>query len=332
MALQDWEKFRGVADIRRDNFNQNLLYGFLDWLKWSTLQVGGFQNVQYAYASGIFGGDFSRLRLVDEPNYTDGQVWEGFRSDWVWETGVTYSTNPRECSGVYVNGTFYPTASETGVYEHTVNYPLGRVVFTTALPTTSVVHSDYSHRTISYVRASEPWFRELLFDSYRVDRDDFLAEGSGQWDQLAMTRRHMPVVAVELSTRRFEPYEIGGSAKLVYQDVIMYVLSEGEDDRNQIVDILSQQHDKTIWLYNRGRIKEGTDFLGNPVSFPYDLDMNGSPISSPLQFPDLVAATGDGGFQYRKVVVGDMRVQVMDQVYQGRLYRGVLRTTFEGIV
>jgi hypothetical protein len=331
MALLDYEKFRGVDHIRRDNFSQNLIYSFVDWLKWSTLQVGGFQNVQYSYGSGIYGGDFSRLRMVTDPNYTNGQVWEGFRSDWVWETGVTYDVSPRECSGIYVEGTFYPTATETGVYSHHINYPLGRVVFDNEIVTTATVYSDYAHRTISYVRANEPWFKELLFDSYRIDRNDFLAEGSGQWHQLAQTRRHMPVVGIELANRRFEPYEIGSSNHYVYQDVVMYVLTEDEDDRNQIVDILSQQHGKVIWTYNRGKIKDGTDFLGNSVDFPYDLDMYGSPVTTPLQFTSLVAPTGDGGFRYRKVVMGDVRVQLMDQI-NGWLYRGLLRTTFEGIV
>jgi hypothetical protein len=134
----------------------------------------------------------------------------------------------------------------------------------------------------------------------------------------------MPVVGIELANRRFEPYELGSSWHYVYQDVIMYVLSQTEDDRNQIVDILSQQNNKVIWTYNRGLMKDND-------AYPPDLDINGSPINTPLQFPDLVAPTGDGGFRYRKVVMGDMRVQVMDQVNQD-LYRGLLRTTFEGIV
>jgi hypothetical protein len=324
MALADWESFRGVTDIRRDDFNQNLLYSFIDWLKWSTLQVGGFQNVQYANASGILGGNFSRLRPVEDPNYTDGQVWEGFRPDWVWETGVSYDVDPRECSGVYVDGTFYATATESGTYEHTVNYPQGRVVFSSAISPTATVNCDYAYRTIHYVKSSEPWFREIIFNTHRVDRSDFLTAGSGQWSQLAATRRYLPAVGVELTTRRSDMFELGSSKQYVYQDMIIYVISQTEDDRNQIVDILSQQHDKTIWIYNRGRLKD----LGN---YPPDLDIYGTPVDTPLQFPTLVAPTGDGGYQYRKVVLGNMRVQVMDQVNE-QLYRGMIRTTFEGIV
>jgi len=324
MALQDWEHFRGVSNIRRDNFTENLLFSLIDWMKWSTLQIGGFQNVQYLNASGIYGGDFSRLRLVSDPNYTDGQVWEGFQSDWVWETGIYYDVQPQFCSGVFVDGTFYPTATEVGDYAHSINFPMGRVVFDTAISTTSTVNANFSHRTVSYVRASEPWFRELLYDSYRIDRSDFLSEGSGQWDQLMSTKRHLPVVGVEVGGRRFEPYEIGGSFSYVFQDITMYVLSENEDERNQIVDILSQQHDKTIWIYNRGLLKDQN-------KYPPDLDIYGSPVANPLQFPELVAPTGDGGYQYRKVVLGDVRVQVMDQIHD-QLYRGLLRTTFEGIV
>jgi hypothetical protein len=323
MALQDYEQFRGVNHIRRDHFNQNVLLSFIDWLKWSTLQVGGFQNISSSFGSGIFGGDFSRLRLADDPNYTSGQVWEGFRSDWVWETGIEYDVSPTFCSGVSVGNTFYPTASTTGTYEHTVNFPLGRVVFSSAITTNSLVTTSFSHRTISYTRASETWFQEILYDSWRIDRDDYLIQGSGQWDQLARNRRVMPVVGVELANRRFEPYEMGTLRNWVYQDVVMYVLAESEEDRNQIVDILSQQHDKTIWTYNRGLMKEN-------ATYPVDLDMNGSPVASPMQFPQLVAATGDGGFRYQKVAIGDMRVTQME--HQNGVYRGVLRSTFQGVL
>jgi hypothetical protein len=324
MALADYEQFRGISHIRRDSFTQNLLYSFIDWLKWSTLQVGGFQNVDATFASGIYGGDFSRLRLVEDPNYSDGQVWEAFRSDWIWETGVSYNVQPIVCSGIWVDGTWYATGV-SGAYAHYVDYPQGRVVFQSAIATTSIVTTDYSHRTISYVKGSEPWFRELLFDAYRIDRPDFFGEGSGQWDQIAKNRRHLPVVAIEMGGRRFEPFEIGSSKNYVFQDAVIYVLAESEDERNQIVDIISQQHDKTIWIYHRGRLKESG-------TYPYDLNRLGSPIDSPLQFPQLVAPTGDGGFRYRKVVLGDMRVQVMDRLSGGRLWRGMLRTTFEGIV
>ena len=324
MALADWNSFRGIDHLRRDNFNQNLLYSLVDWFKWCSLNVGGFQNINYSYASGIYGGDFSRLRLVDTPNYTDGQVWEGFRSDWVWETGMEYGTQPNFCSGVYVDDVFYATASETGDYSHHINFPLGRVVFDSAVSTSSIINVDFSYRTVSYVKSGDGYFQELLFESYRVDRNDFLASGSGQWDQLAGSRRQMPVVGVELANRRYSPYELGSSQNYVFQDVIFYVLSESEDDRNQIVDTIAQQYDKTIWLYNRGLIKE------NDV-YPVDLDYNGSPVSGAMQFPELVAETGNvGGFQYKKVALGNMGVTTME--YRNGIWRGILRTTVQGII
>jgi len=323
MALNDYDQFRGVTHIRRDNYSQNLLYSTIDWLKWSSLQVGGFQNVAYSNASGILGGNFSRLRMTTNPNYTDGQTWEGFQADWVWETGISYVTQPTFCSGVFVDSVFYPTSTTSGTYAHHVNFPLGRIVFDTAIATSATVEANFAHRTISYARATDPWFREILFDSYSIERSDRLVEGSGQWDQLSQMRRHMPVVGVELAARRYEGYELGSAQHYVYQDVVMYVLAESEDERNQIIDIISQQNNKTIWLYNRGRAKES-------ATYPYDLDIYGSPVASPLQFPQLVAATGDGGHRYKTATLGDCRITGMSLI--NSIYRGILRTTFESII
>lgn len=324
MALQAWEYFKGVSSLNRDLLCQNLLYGLIDWLRWSTLQIGGYQNVAIGSASGLYGGDYSRLRLVKDPNFADGRVWEGFRSDWVWETGIYYTPQPTVASGVVVGGTLYPTASTTGNYAHYIDYRRGRVVFDSAIATTSVVQANFAHRTVNYVRATEPWFQELMFDSYKIDRTDYLISSSGQWGQLSSTRRTLPVVGIELVNRQgFKGYELGGG-QYVYQDVIFYVMADNEDDKNQLVDILSMQNGKCIYMFNRGLLKES-------ANYPYDLDYRGVPVDSPLQYTQLVAPTGDGGYRWRTAKFTNTKSDSM-QAVNSWLYRGYVRTTCEIIM
>ena len=323
MALQAYERFDGVTDWRKDGFNDNLQYGVLEWAQWSLLQIGGFENVLSSQASGLYGGHPAILRSVTDPNFASGQVWEGIRTDWVWETGISYSVQPRECSGVYVDGVFKPTATETGAHEHYIDFPRGRVVFTNAIATTSNVRSDYAFRIPTVAPAKEPWLQELLYGSLNVSRSDWRVAGSGSHNQLAEARRQMPTVGLELSQRRgYQPYQIGGG-QYVAQDLLLYILAESKDERDKLLDIFANQNDKVIWLPDRGLMKES-------AQFPVDIDVKGRPVSNPMQYPSIVAPTGDGGFQWAKVMLRNAQSQVV-QTTNNWLYRGVVRLTCEAI-
>jgi len=323
MALQAYRRFKGVTDWRADGYNDNLQYGLLAWANWSMLQIGGFENVLKSQASGLYGGHPAILRPVTDPNFTSGQVWESIRSNWVWETGVSYAVQPQLCTGVYVGGSFKPTATEVGAYEHYIDFPRGRVVFTNSVATTSNVRCDYAFRIPTLSFSKEPWLQELLYGSLKVSRSDFLVAGSGSHNQLAEARRQMPTVGLELSQRQgYHPYQLGGG-QFVFQDVLLYVLAESKDERDKLLNILSNQNDKVIWLPDRNLMKES-------VQFPVDIDVQGRPVSSPMQYPDIVAATGDGGFRWTSCMLRNAQSQVM-QTTNNWLHRGVVRLTCEAI-
>lgn len=322
MALQPYEQFKGVTDWREDGLNSNLQYGLLAWSRWSMLQVGGFNNVTMSQASGLYGGHPAILRPVVDPNYTDGQVWESVRSDWVWETGIYYSSQPRACSGVYVDGSFKPTATEVGAYAHHVDYPRGRVVFDAPISTSADVRCDYAHRVPTIDEASKPWFQELLYGTLETERSEWLST-SGEANLLAEARRTMPTIGLELAAREgYAPYQLGGG-QWVWQGVVFHVLAENKADRDSLLNLLANQNDKVIWLPDRGLMKESSQF-------PVDIDVMGRPVSNPMQYPSLIAPTGDGGFQWAKVMLREARSQVM-QTTNSWLYRGTVRFTCEAI-
>jgi len=305
---------------RNEQFSRNLFQGVMDWCNWSILDLGGYQNVSRTQASGLYGGHPARLRPVQDPNYTNGQVWEANRADWVWEANVGYSgTAPTVASGVYVSGVFYPTVSTTGTYAHHVNFPLGRVVFNTAINTNSIIEADYSYRAVSFVSSKEPWFTQLLYNSHKIERSDFLSP-TGAWSHLAQARRQMPAVGLELVNRLTSyPYEIGSLAQYKNQDMLLYVLAENDFDRDQIVDILTSQVDHTVWLPDRARIKSYS-------GYPIDLDYRGSPVSSPMYYPDVIS-----NFSWIPVRVTNAVAQSIETI-NSWLYRGVVRMTFQGII
>ena len=310
--------FKGTTNVHHDHYNMNLLYGLMGFLRWASLEAGGFQNVTYNNASGMYGGDFSRLRPVSDPNYTDGQVWEGHRGDWIWETGSTAS--PMINSGIYVGDVWKGTVAETGVYAHHVNFPEGRVVFDSAIPTVSVVKASFAHRTPSIVTASEHWLRELVFDSWNVERSDYLSSGSGMWAQPYAVRRQVPVVGLDLVNRRqYEPYELG-PAQWVNQSLDMYVVSQDQHFVDQWIDILSLENDRTVWLPNRKRMKDD-------AGFPHDLDYRGAPVASPMTYPQLIQPTGDGGFAWTNAIWGDTHAEKISGMPDG-LFAANVHSTF----
>ena len=108
MACNDYEKFQmldNVGDTLLMSELENNIKSFFDW---ALLKIGSWTDVDIP-TSGAYGGDFSNLKAVTDASYTNGQVWQGARKDWVWETGVNYIV-PDETgsiSGVSYNGTYH---------------------------------------------------------------------------------------------------------------------------------------------------------------------------------------------------------------------------------
>ena len=106
------------------------------------------------------------------------------------------------------------------------------------------------------------------------------------------------------------------------------ILYPDDVDRNQLVDLVSLQNDKSIWIPHYGLIQEST-------KFPLSLDFRGSPRASAIMYPDLVADTPDqslpkpkGGFRHRKVYMTDTVVQEMGEI-NPHLFGAIVRTTFQ---
>jgi hypothetical protein len=86
-SLYNLKGFDSVFDSLLNNELQDNIIEFLDF---SLLQKGNYFNVTLSESSPR-GNDYSRLRSSSNEHYSAGQVWEGFRSNWVWQSGVNYS-------------------------------------------------------------------------------------------------------------------------------------------------------------------------------------------------------------------------------------------------
>lgn len=317
MSYLELKGFDSVFDSTLNNDIQDNIVEFLDW---ALLEKGNYMNVTLGELSPD-GQDYSKLKLSSNTNFVNGSAWEGFRKNWVWQSGVSYNPPPivgldnskPGISGVYVNNVFHPSTS-TGTYEHNVDYYNGRVIFTNPIPTGSKVQVEYSYKYINILYANSlPWLSEIQKNSLEID-SSFNVINKGKYDIPSEARVQLPAIAVEIVPRRvLRGYQLGGG-QWVDTDVIFHCLAEDEYTRNKLVDILSLQNDKNILLFNSNNIaRDG--------AFP--IDYRGFPVSGALTYPQIVESYSIGMMRFKNTIVQNM------EAYNSNFLAGIVRTTAE---
>lgn len=303
-----YDSFTGVQEYANAYLNQNLRWSLAAFLNWSFLNIGGFDNITLNVVAP-YGGRNDQLKMVHDPYYTDGCVWQAFRHNWVWETGINYTYQPINISGVYLNNQFY-NISTTGTYQYILDYPNGRVIFNN--PQTGNLYMEYSYRNVYVCSANESWFKEVMYTSYRSDDWKF-AVGSGIYQTIGNSRVQLPAVVIELvDNRQFKGYGLGGG-HYVKQDVILHVIAENEFDRDNLVDILSFQADKTLYISNLNTLISNNKL---------PLDANGSRVSGFLNYSQILTNPYLAG----KLIIENPTTQKIGAISQS-LYGGQVRFT-----
>lgn len=271
--------FRNVSKVGQPLVSDNIEANLVAYLNWNLCGVSAFGNVYYAN-SGSYGGLASRLRPAVNNNYTNGQVWEGFRKQWIWQTGIAASTQPINISGVKVNGTFYPL-SGVGAYAHKIDYPNGRIIFNNPISTTATVLAEYSYNYYQIYTADNPWWSEIQRNSFRVDDSSFLISSSGFWSRPPEQRIQLPAIIVE-ATPNFQktPYNLGSHQHQHSQEVKFHILTETRQDMKWAVDVLGGQYDGVLNMFDKAQMI---------VSGVYPINMSdGSLSSSTRNYPDIL--------------------------------------------
>lgn len=306
---------KGFARFGESTLTNDIQENLVSYFDYNLLQMGNFVNVPVS-TTGIYNGIDSRLRLVDDPRYTSGQIWATFRPNLVWESGVgaLTSNNPAYpgASGVYVNSNFY-APDTTGTYAYHIDHINGVVRFNSAIPASSVVEMPFSYKYVSVVRSEGlSWFKELQERSERSDGD--FASQSGIYELLPENRQPLPVIGIELAGRKLSPYQLGGG-QTVKTDIYVHCIAEDSYTRDNLVDIVTYQSKAAFRMYNLNAISSAD-------AFP--IDYRGVPNSGAKTFPELCNQYGG-----RKISIEDAK---LDSVYSlGRLKVGTIKITTEVI-
>lgn len=313
---------KGVSSIGYATTNNLLQDSLIEYFDYALLDKGNYFNVTKG-ETAFNGSDYSRLRLSSHDQYASGQVWEGFRSNWVWQSGINPSGHEppivgdniafQGISGVYVDDEFHPT-SGVGPFSHHVDYFNGRVIFDSSIDTSSVVQAEFSYKYINVVYAnSVPWLREVQTRT-RYPTSDFLDTSKGKWDIPPEARLQLPAIAIEIAPqRKFKGYQLGGG-QWIYTDIIFHCIAEDEYTRNQLIDIVSLQNDKTLYLLNLNQMSDADD---------YPLDYRGVPVSGAKTYPELIEQYGTNKVRVINTVVEEMIMLKAD------VFGGIVKTTAE---
>jgi hypothetical protein len=243
------------------------------FLDWGFLNIGAFINVQIP-TSGMVGGNFHQCKAVPDPGSLTNRVWEAPKKDWVYESGVSFSGSlPTNISGVYLNGTFLPAPNGTQTYGYYLDYPNGRINFNKSVSSTSRVELEYSYRYVEVYKANETtWWKELQTETYNPA--NFKTN-----PDLNITSNHRiqtPAIIIETAARTvLTPYELGTTQNIITQDLLLHIFTENAMQRNSLIEILLEQKDKSLNLYNINKVIKndvnGLNYRGeiNPSGLNY---------------------------------------------------------------
>jgi len=252
--MAEYTQLRGITNSQDVTISNILTENMISFYDWGYLDKGGYYNFTIQPSGGTPAKEprfhQTTLHPIKNPNFNQGAVWQSNRQNWVWESGVSVGT-PVTISGVFVNGVFRATGNTTQPYY--IDYKNGQVVFDTAIPLNSTVQISYSAKWINVTPAEGvPWFREV--QRFSQDTSRVTQYGSGEWAQLGQTRVQLPTIAVEvIPPKKFVPYQLGGG-QWVTNDVLYHVVTENEWECKNIMDQISYQNDRTIYLYDPNKM------------------------------------------------------------------------------
>jgi len=306
--------FNLVSNIGQLNPVASLEDNLKSFLDWSFLNIGAFVNITIP-DSGISGGSFHQLKPVLDPSLPKNRVWEAPRKDWVYESGIVHNGNsPIEISGVYLNNTFIPGPTGSGRYTYSINYPLGRITFDNIVNANSTVSLDYPYRYVQVYKSNESsWWKEVQGSSY--DPSNF--KTNGDYNITSNHRIELPAIIIELTSRNvLTPYELGTTTNIILQDVLIHVFAENPVQRDNLVNILMLQKDKSLRLY------DVTKVISSGVA---PLNYSGQPNPNRLNYDQLInsAIYQSKYYNIKNVAISELNI------ITPALYNAILRWSIE---
>lgn len=256
--MSDYTTLKGLTDFNQTQLLESLGQNMVMFFDWGLTNTGAFNNIKLSN-SDINGGNKSELKLVDDPNFSTGKVWQLPSRNIVWESGV-YNNSAINISGVYLNSSFLPL-NTSGNYAYNIDYRNGRVIFNSGLPASSNLKMEYSYKVIDIKEARESRLMQYMqLDNYDLSTTQYI-NNSGEASILSPNKIQLPHIAIEVTPNvDMRPYELGSFTEFRDIDILCHVFTKEYSYKNKIGDILINQKDKGFFLLDLDLIARSGDF------------------------------------------------------------------------
>lgn len=299
-------QFNHISDIGQRDIISSLEDNIKSFLDWSFLQIGAFINVSIPLSNPNNPGTHKLFPASGDPTLNYPKTWIAARKDWIHETGVSYkNTSPINISGVYLNDVFLPAPSGSGNYTYNLNYPEGKLTFNNNVNASSKVYMNYAYRLVQIYKSSDnSWWKEIESNNYNPSN-------------YISNHIQLPSIFLQLVPRSLSiPRELGNTANILQQDILLHVFSDNSVQRNNFLDILVKQKDNTIILYDINKV------IKNNV-FPFNF--NGTINPNRLNYNQLI---DNNQYILNKCYIINSVVSEL-QSFSASLHHGVIRWTCE---
>ena len=278
--------FKGKKGFYDYEVSDTLAYNLKSWIDYGLLETGAYTVV--AFTNTATSGYSNLKRVYDDRYGGHGKVYEGMGPGWVWETNVNPVIGginlPLVASGIRVNGTFYPTSSTSGTYQHIIDFRHGRVIFANSLPASANVQCEYTFRDVATYLVDDPEWR-VIVEGY-TDKFESLSSNSpsGMAQFLKDNRVWLPSVAIEVGNRFNSPLQLGGGDVNEF-DVNYHIFSESAFVNRRLADLLNNQYQTVLPLLDI-----------NTAQLPFTYE--GSVVTNALTYPELAVRESQYFYTY----------------------------------
>lgn len=228
-----------------------LKLNFKLFLDMHMLREGAFINV--SSGQQFYDGNDMSLFLPDTTaddtlfGISNGQVWQSPFRQFVYESGVPLdgagtNTPPVVASGLFIEGSFRPTDDDE--FGHVIDYVNGRVIFNEPQSLDLTVQGEFAAREVRI--GFEHDFNQQFTDGVLGTQYFTNPLTSNQIVYPSGNIQLFPAVFISVDNRSFSAYELGNRSAIIEDTIRMYVWAQDDVQRDNIVDILTQQWRKAL--------------------------------------------------------------------------------------
>jgi hypothetical protein len=255
---------------------QTLRENLVGMLRYGLLEIGAYYNITLGLTNQ-HGDDLSRYRPVSYPGTTGIRVFQGFKADAVWESGITVQSTgisqPIAITGIVVNNTFAATGSTVLGTTYYLDYPNNRVVFAAPVPSGTKVQVPHSVRAVSVY--------DTVGDVYRKLVSDWVAQPSGtsaSTDYSIEEKAYLPAVFVRIDGYSDSVgHELGSRTKRSKANITIDTISTNDFDGERLLDICYGLETRTMRLFDVDTVPKPLDYRGalKPDAITYPAMISG---------------------------------------------------------